>query len=153
MTVKTLAHPMAQMVEKACISLRLQRSGRAVGRHFDDTFRHLGINARQFSLLMFLNRPSSLTVSRLAELLAMDRTTTTAILKPLAREGLLTICRDSKDARVRNVALTGAGRTLLAKAVRRWKIANDAIAAKISVGDLAHFHSILEKIVEGINTR
>ena len=39
----------------------------------------------------------------------------------LERRGLLTVRRDSKDARIKLVALTAAGRTLLAECISRWQ--------------------------------
>jgi DNA-binding MarR family transcriptional regulator len=91
---------------------------------FDDAFRPLGLNNFQFSLLMLLNRPISPTIGGLAADLSMDRTTITANLKPLERRGLLAVRRDSKDARIKLVALTAAGRTLLAECISRWQAAN-----------------------------
>src|SRR5438105_3157081 len=116
-----------RMVRDNCLCLRVQRASRAIGRQFDDAFRSLELNNFQFSLLMMLNRPSPPTIGGLAESLAMDRTTMTANLKPLERRGLLSVRRDHDDSRVKLVALTSAGRSLLAKCVERWQAANDAM--------------------------
>jgi DNA-binding MarR family transcriptional regulator len=134
------------MVGNTCLCLDVQRAGRAIGRRFDEAFRPLGLNNWQFSLLMALNRPTPLTMSGLAERLAMDRTTTTANLKPLERRGLVEIRRDEKDARVRRIVLTEAGRAVLAEAVDRWRAANDAVVASLGGTDLAAFRSALRTI-------
>jgi DNA-binding MarR family transcriptional regulator len=134
------------MVGDTCLCLDVQRAGRAIGRRFDEAFRPLGLNNGQFSLLMALNRPTPLTMSGLAERLAMDRTTTTADLKPLERRGLVEIRRDEKDARVRRIVLTEAGRAVLAEAVDRWRAANDAVVASLGGTDLAAFRSALRTI-------
>jgi DNA-binding MarR family transcriptional regulator len=134
------------MVGDTCLCLDVQRAGRAIGRRFDEAFRPLGLNNWQFSLLMALNRPTPLTMSGLAERLAMDRTTTTANLKPLERRGLVEIRRDEKDARVRRIVLTEAGRAVLAEAVDRWRAANDAVVASLGGTDLAAFRSALRTI-------
>lgn len=52
-----------------------------------------------------------------ARLLAMDRTTLTANLKPLERRGLVTIERDPADRRNRLLAVTDRGRDVLPRAV------------------------------------
>ena len=78
-------------VRDTCLCLHLQRAARVVARKFDDVFRPLGITQGQFSLLMSLNRPEPPTMGSVADLLAMDRTTLTANLKPLARRGLVRI--------------------------------------------------------------
>jgi len=55
-----------------------------------------------------------------ASLLAMDRTTLTANLKPLERRGLVAIVADEKDKRARRMTLTPEGHALLMQAVPIW---------------------------------
>lgn len=136
----------AEMIERHCLCLRVQRASRIIGRRFDDAFRSVGLNNWQFSLLMALNRRSPLTVNGLAEELAMDRTTTTKNLRPLERRGLLEIRQDDEDARVRRIVLTDAGRAVLSEAVEHWQAANDAITVRLKGEDLASVHSALETI-------
>ena len=136
----------ARMIGDTCLCLDVQRASRAIGRRFDEAFRPLGLNNWQFSLLMALNGPTPLTMSSLAERLAMDRTTTTGNLKPLERRGLVEVRRDEQDARVRRIVLTDAGRAVLAEAVDRWRAANDAVVASLGGTDLAAFRSALRTI-------
>src|SRR5579862_7629271 len=97
-------------IRDACLCLHLQRAARAVARRFDQAFRPLGLTNGQFSLLMALNRPQPPTISDVARLLAMDRTTLTADLKPLERRGLVEITIDNTDRRSRRPHLTPVGR-------------------------------------------
>ncbi|MBA5760426.1 MarR family transcriptional regulator, partial [Escherichia coli] len=69
----------------------MQRAARNLARIFDDALRPLDLTNGQFSLLMSLNRPKPAPMKSVASLLAMDRTTLTAALKPLERRGLVTI--------------------------------------------------------------
>jgi DNA-binding MarR family transcriptional regulator len=108
-------------VRDACLCLHLQRAARVVARRFDELFRPLGLTQGQFSLLMSLNRPEPPTLGSVADLLAMDRTTLTANLKPLERRGLVRIKVDQDDRRSRRLALTADGRALLAEATPIWK--------------------------------
>ena len=62
-----------------------------------------------------------------ASLLAMDRTTLTAALKPLERRGLIKVLQDQSDRRTRLLKLTDNGRTLLARALPAWKRTHDEI--------------------------
>src|SRR5487761_773621 len=73
------------------LCLHVQRAARALARRFDDALRPLGLTQGQFSLLMSLNRPAPPRVGDVATLLAMDRTTLTANLKPLERRGLVKV--------------------------------------------------------------
>ena len=82
-------------VRDTCLCLHVQRAARAVARRFDIALRPLGLTNGQFSLLMSLNRPKPPGMANVAALLAMDRTTLTANLKPLERRGLLR-CRSMR---------------------------------------------------------
>ena len=137
-----------RMIGNTCLCLDVQRASRAIGRQFDEAFRPLGLNNGQFSLLMALNQPTPPTMSSLAERLAMDRTTTTANLKPLERRGLVALRRDEEDARVRRIVLTEAGRAVLAEAIDRWRAANGAVLARLGGTDLAALRSALRTIAE-----
>jgi DNA-binding MarR family transcriptional regulator len=103
-----------------CLCLASQRAARALARRFDEAFRPLGVTSGQFSLLTSLNRPEPPTVGSVANLLAMDRTTLTANLKPLERRGLITAEADPADRRARRLTLTPAGKALLAEANPIW---------------------------------
>src|SRR3984957_6885766 len=108
-------------VRDTCLCLHLQRAARAVARRFDAALRQLGLTSGQFSLLMSLNRPEPASIGSVSALLAMDRTTLTANLKPLERRGLVKVSIDDADKRTRRLKLTLAGRALLVAAVPIWK--------------------------------
>src|SRR5689334_18515586 len=108
-------------VRDTCLCLHLQRAARAVARRFDAALRPLGLTSGQFSLLMSLNRPEAASIGDVSALLAMDRTTLTANLKPLERRGLVRVTTDDTDKRTRRLTLTPAGRALLSTAVPVWR--------------------------------
>ena len=114
-------------VRDTCLCLHLRRATRAVARHFDANLRPLGLNNGQFSLLMSLNRPEPPSIGSVAALLAMDRTTLTANLKPLERRGLVEVTVDGTDQRTRRLALTPAGGALLVAASPVWRQTHAAI--------------------------
>jgi DNA-binding MarR family transcriptional regulator len=118
-------------VRDTCLCLHLQRAARVVARRFDEALRPVGITQGQFSVLMSLNRPEPPGIGSVASLLAMDRTTLTANLKPLERRGLLTVTVDEADRRNRRLALTAQGRALLAAAVPIWKRTHAALERKL----------------------
>ena len=108
-------------VRDACLCLHAQRAARALARRYDAALRPLGLTSGQFSLLMALNRPEPPAMGEVASLLAMDRTTLTANLKPLERRGLLAVAPDGADRRSRRLELTEPGRALLARALPAWE--------------------------------
>lgn len=122
-------------VRDTCLSLHTQRAARVLARRFDDAFRPLGITSRQFSLMMSLNRPEPPSLGAVARVLAMDRTTLTAALKPLERARLIVVRPDPKDRRARRLSLTRRGAAVLAQAVPVWRELHGAIEAEL---DTAH---------------
>jgi DNA-binding MarR family transcriptional regulator len=114
-------------VRDACLCLHAQRAARALARRFDTALRPFGLTNGQFSLMMSLNRPAPPAMAAVADFLAMDRTTLTAALKPLARRGLIRAAADPSDRRSRLLKLTPQGHAVLAKAVPIWERTHAAV--------------------------
>src|SRR5215212_5644009 len=123
------------LVRDTCLCLHAQRAARALARRFDEALRPLGLTNGQFSLLMSLNRPESPTIGSVAALLAMDRTTLTANLKPLERRGLVEVRIDLADRRSRRLILTPEGRDLLKTALPVWHSQHRAIEELLAGND------------------
>ena len=124
-------------VRDNCLCLHAQRAARALARRFDDALRPYGLTNGQFSLLMALNRPEPPPMGPVAAVLAMDRTTLTAALKPLERRGLVIVEPDPRDRRGRLLRLTEAGRRLLTEAFPIWKDTHAKVDAQLSAVDMA----------------
>lgn len=123
------------LVRDLCLCLHVQRAARALARRFDEALRPLDLTNGQFSLMMSLNHPDPPGMGSVASLLAIDRTTLTAALKPLERRGLVEVIVDPMDKRGRLMKLTPAGRTLLSSAVPIWKRTHAAVEGLLSDGD------------------
>lgn len=117
-------------VRDTCLCLHAQRAARALARRFDEVLRPVGLTNQQFSLLMALNRPEPPTMAPVAHLLAMDRTTLTAALKPLERRGLLRVEAAPPDLRSRRLKLTEAGHAVLSDALPIWRQTHADIQAE-----------------------
>jgi DNA-binding MarR family transcriptional regulator len=130
-----LSYELTLHVRDNCLCLHLQRAARAVARRFDQALRPLDLTNGQFSLLMSLNRREPASIGNVSALLAMDRTTLTANLKPLERRGLVEVTADADDRRTRRLSLTPAGRALLLAAVPVWKETHAAIEQGIAGSD------------------
>jgi len=126
-------------IRDRCLCLHTQRAARALARRFDAGFRPLGLTSGQFSLLNALNRPEPPGMAAVAAVLAIDRTTLTAALKPLERRGLVRMEADAVDRRGRRLALSEMGRELLAAAVPVWRRVHAEVDAEVdaaSAGEL-----------------
>ncbi|MFH1805739.1 MAG: MarR family transcriptional regulator [Pseudomonadota bacterium] len=134
------------LVRDSCLCLHVRRAARSVARRFDDAFRPFDLTSGQFSLLMSLNRPQPPHMRDVANLLAMDRTTLTANLKPLERRGLVTIEPDPKDKRGRLLTLTGAGMALLTKVFPIWEETQHDLETLVANSDPAQLRADLIKL-------
>ena len=135
-------------VRDCCICLRAHRAARTLARRFDRAFKALGLTNGQFSLMMSLNRPCPPNMGSVAALLAMDRTTLTAALKPLARRGLIASSPDPDDMRSRLVVLTPAGRSLLARAVPVWQATHAVIERSLPRPDRSRLRELLNILAD-----
>lgn len=136
-------------VRDTCLCLHLQRAARVLARTFDDALRPLDLTNGQFSLLMSLNRPDAPSIGSVASLLAVDRTTLTASLKPLERRGLVKVTVDKEDKRSRRLALTPAGRKLLIEAAPIWQTTHKALERRLPRGDADSLRAALRMLSEG----
>jgi len=132
--VESLTFATTIEVRDSCLCLHVQRAARALARRFDEAFRPVGITHGQFSLLMSLNRPQPARMRDVASLLAMDRTTLTANLKPLERRGLVEVAADPGDRRGRLLVLTDGGRGLLAEAMPLWRSTQESAGSLVAPG-------------------
>jgi DNA-binding MarR family transcriptional regulator len=121
-------------VARACLCLHAQRAARSLARRFDQALRPVDLTNGQFSLLMALNRPEPPSLGSVANVLAMDRTTLTAALKPLMRRKLVTVKVDREDRRGRRLVITTAGRALLGRAYPIWKATHAATEDLVADG-------------------
>lgn len=122
-------------VRDHCLCLAAQRAARALARRFDEALRPVGLTNGQFSLLMSLNRPEPPSIGSVAALLAMDRTTLTANLKPLERRGLVETEVDPADRRGRLLTLKEAGRRLLLSALPIWQRTHEEVDRLLGQAD------------------
>ena len=133
-------------VRDCCLCLHVQRAARSLARRFDEALRPSGLTNGQFSLMMSLNRPEPAGIASVATLLAMDRTTLTAALKPLERRGLVKVVADHLDRRSRRLSLTPEGKTILAAAMPIWEKTHRDVEAFIKDTDLDDLRNSLRAL-------
>ncbi len=104
-----------------CVNFNLRKAMRAVSQHYDKILAPTKLRCTQFTILTILNRIGTVSVTELAEYLVMDRTTLTRNLKPLEKEGYLSIIPDVTDKRSRRIALTNKGKAAQEMAMPYWQ--------------------------------
>ena len=110
-----------------CNCLALRKASRHMTLFYDAALEPAGLRSTQYALLTEIHRcgddPPS--IGDLAEALVMDQSTIGQNLRPLQRDGLVTLERDEADRRSRLAKLTRAGRSRLADARPLWLAAQE----------------------------
>lgn len=114
---------------RTCTCSALRRASRAVTQHYEDSFRGTGLRATQFTLLATLAQTGPQSLSVLANMLGLERTTLTRNLAPLEKKGYVSNVADA-DQRVRRIAITQTGEAAALAALDAWK------RAQASVGEV-----------------
>ncbi len=114
---------------KFCACGNLRRATRELTQYYDEYLQPSGIRITQFTFLINLAREGALTVTQLADKLAMDQTTVTCNLRLLEKDGLIER-KTGQDQRTRIVTLTAQGQQALARAIPFWEQAQAQIVAE-----------------------
>ncbi|WP_024336066.1 MarR family winged helix-turn-helix transcriptional regulator [Desulfotignum balticum] len=94
--------------QSPCICGNLRRAGRLATKVYDACFQPIGIKVTQYTLLLAIQRLGTVTVTKLAEEVILERTTCTRNLNIL--EGKSLICfQQGPDKRMKLIALTKEG--------------------------------------------
>ena len=124
------ANPTQVRIAWHCTCFNVRRAARAVTQFYDDIMAPSGIKATQFTMLGAVALMGPASVTRLAEHLALDRTTLTRNLKVLADQGLIGI-GPGADRRERVASLTDAGAAAIERATPVWREAQERLAAEM----------------------
>lgn len=107
--------------QHTCYATAARRAARLLTATYDQALAPHRLRVGQFSLLYVVTLHGPISLAELAGLLTMDRTTIATNLKPLTREGLLTVEQAKRDRRIRDVSITQAGFTRLMEALPTWE--------------------------------
>jgi DNA-binding MarR family transcriptional regulator len=129
-----------------CICASLRKASRVVSQAYDEALKPSGLNNSQFTLLAALSKTGEIPLTRLAEVMVVDRTTLTRNLQPLIRRGLVSD-RAGDDQRVRSIAMTGTGKTVYESAVPLWHGVQARIAGGMGADAWPDFLKSLQSTV------
>ena len=115
----------------SCTCFNLRKVTRAVTQLYDNMMRPSGLRPTQFSLLVAARLVGPVSMTRLAELTVMDRTTLTRNLELLQKQGLIEVTA-GEDRRTRIVTITAQGNAALARALPLWKKAQSHVVETLS---------------------
>lgn len=113
-------------VRQNCVCFNLRRVARVVTQFFDGEMRRQGIRSTQGALLFALQSTGISTMADLSEILGMERTTLLRNLRPLQRDGLVSIDGGGHGGPV-ELSLTVKGRELVEKLTPAWESAQRTV--------------------------
>ncbi|NNG03555.1 MAG: MarR family transcriptional regulator [Inquilinus sp.] len=128
--------------EGPCTCAQVRRAARGLTRDYDRALKPAGLKLTQYSVLANLVRAGGLTITELAERLAMDRTTLTRNLRPLERQGWIALAA-GPDRRCRKVMATAKGRRRYEAALPLWREAERAFRSRMGEQEAAALHRLL----------
>ncbi len=131
----------------SCNCQALRQAARRVTQLYDAALAPIGLRTTQYAILTTLRRPASWSIQQLADHMVMDRTTLGRTIRPLARDGLLTVVPDLADRRSRVLALTATGRGLLDRALPLWNTAQTQFEAGFGQPQAAALRGVLKTLV------
>lgn len=110
---------------RECLCLDARSTARLITRHYDEWLRPTGLRSTQFSVLAALANTGGATVSRLADILGLERTTLSRSLA-LLEEQAWVLADATEDARERRVRLSREGWEQLERSYPAWEAAQAA---------------------------
>jgi DNA-binding MarR family transcriptional regulator len=115
------------MERNRCNCAALRKASRHMTLFYDAALEPSGLRSTQFAMLTEIHRrgDAAPAIGDLAAALVMDQSTIGQNLRPLQRDGLVTLERDEADRRSRLVKLTRAGRSRLTDARPLWLAAQE----------------------------
>ena len=128
-----------------CLCLNLRRASRAVTEFYEKVLEPSGIKITQYSLLRHLEQAEPVTISELAKIMRIDRTTLNRNMKPLIEVAFIEV-NVGKDSRSKQVALTQAGKSALHNATRLWDEAQASLQEYLGDAEVAHFKNLVSKL-------
>ena len=124
----------------ACACLNFRMVSRALTQMYDDYLQSSGLRATQFTILSAASLAGRMPLSRLADLLVMDRTTLTRNLGPLERMA-------GVDRRTREIVVTERGQRAIRRALPLWRLAQRRFVGHIGKGSWLELRETLIRIV------
>jgi DNA-binding MarR family transcriptional regulator len=129
-----------------CNCLALRQAARHATQLYDRHLAAEGLKTSQYSILAKLLRLGPQSIGSLADMMVMDRTTTTRAVRPLARDRLVAIA-PGKDERTRMVRLTPAGAKRARAAAAAWRAAQKEFEAGYGAAQAERLRNDLARVV------
>lgn len=131
-----------------CTAMRLRKAARRISQIYDQHLEKAGLTITQYGLLNQIRSFEGISVGQLAEKMVMDPTTLTRNLRPIEREGLVTLTPDPRDKRARCLNLTEKGLSMHRAARSAWAGAQKHVEDTLGHADAIVLHDALDRMLD-----
>jgi DNA-binding MarR family transcriptional regulator len=129
-----------------CACHRVRTAARVVTRAYDEALRPVGLRATQLAVLVAIAADEALSITALAKLMGMDRSTLARNARPLEAEGLIAIGHEGWR-RSRALEITRKGRTRLQEAIPLWEQAQQTLQRRLGERKWTLIRSDLDDLI------
>ncbi|HSG31748.1 MAG TPA: MarR family transcriptional regulator [Thermodesulfobacteriota bacterium] len=129
-----------------CTGFNLKKATRIIQNRFDQAFKPVGLEGTQYTVLAHIFVHGPISLSKVAELMHVDRTTLARNLAPLERKDFIKI-KPGIDRRSKIISITDKGMEVLAKALPLWKKTQAEIKETLGIENWSSMLSNLENLV------
>ena len=130
-----------------CNCFAIRSAARHVSQYYDRYLAATGLRTTQFSILAKLKRLGPLTINELARQMVMDRTTLGRNIKPLERDGLVSIEPVQSDRRAKELRLTKTGEKQLEAGIEAWSRAQTGFESTFGPRHAAELRRVLRNVI------
>ena len=129
----------------SCYCLKIRRANADVVSFYDKSLKESGVTIQQFSLLLNISKAEKGTLSELAEMAELDRSTLARNIKPLLSKKLV---YDAKPhgARDSKLTLTDDGKKTLKLTQKLWENAQKNLSHALGEVGIAELEKVLKTL-------
>lgn len=120
---------------------------------FTEACADLDLTPSQYSALFALRERSLIGQNELGRLIALDRSTTSIVVKILRERGLVRASTDPSDLRKSFLELTNDGRLLLARAEKRSSQSSQELLSAFDKRQASTFLELLDKLASSLDSK
>ncbi len=134
------------MLFQECICFSLGKISRQMAKVYRDRLTQYGISQPQFFLLIALYEEDNILIIRLAEKVALDKSTLTGILDRLERDGLVKRVSRKENRRSLYICLTTKAHALQNDLTRIYDEINQLFFSRLSEQERDVFDVVMKKL-------
>ena len=134
------------MLFQECICFSLGKISRQMAKVYRDRLTQYGISQPQFFLLIALYEEDDILIIRLAEKVALDKSTLTGILDRLERDGLVKRVSRKENRRSLYICLTTKAHALRNDLTRIYDEINQLFFSRLSERERDVFDVVMKKL-------